>query len=161
MERRALDITRSAASVHAGHQGPADHTGQPLQLVVYKQSRLHQRGRSHTQVSPKRTQHYHNIVSSRLSALRDERPRVGRTWQQASDARPPERSSALSPPQVAGPCLGLDRPPISARHSPSGPHTLVPTSQTLSSLSPLCPHFPTPAYPPGAAPCCGRGTHTL
>jgi hypothetical protein len=52
MERRALDITRSAASVHAGHQGPADHPGRLRQLAMYKQSRLHGRWRSHIPFPP-------------------------------------------------------------------------------------------------------------
>jgi hypothetical protein len=101
---------------------------------------------------------HHNFASSRLSAPGDKRPRVGRTWQLASDARPPERSSALSPPQLAGPRLGLDRPAISARHSPSRPRTHTPDALPSFTSLPTLSDF---NIPRAAPPCRGRGTHTL
>jgi hypothetical protein len=96
-------------------------------------------------ISPSTRSLCHRIAHCRLSAPGDDGPRVGRTWQQASDtsrlsAEVRWSTDALSPPLLAGPLLGLDRPAISARHSSTRPR-LVPTPSPDSPLSlSTCPH---------------------
>lgn len=64
-KRRALDITRSAPGVHAGHQGPSvpgQHSSSSS-CACYKPSRPQQRGQSHVLCSSHTRTTRHDVAS--------------------------------------------------------------------------------------------------